>query len=762
MAARRVHRTRKGQPFDRYPLLFYGALVVYAAFIAFGAYKFFSAAYNTRLVTSARVMASVLPALDVAALSGKPEDQAKPEYRRLYTTMSSFLLSDPNIKYAYLFTLRDGKEISYLSVPEPPQGLDNPPGTVIGLTEPEEDRFFEKGGSIVFKPYHDPWGFWVSVAVPALRDLATGRVLVAFGYDVAVSNWLLFASITVFGVILILSVGGALVWLGMDRMRRLKLRAEHRAEAAGRKRELAEASERAERDFLALMSHEIRNPLSAVVGFSRLLSETRLDPEQRGHVEMLRSSSDHLMDLVNDILDFSKIEAGKMEIVAQPFSPSRLAEEIVSLFSLQALRKGLDLRLEVDPACPSFLSGDAIRVRQILVNLISNAVKFTEAGRVVLRYAYSDSSSPARLSFAVEDSGPGMDAETLARLFTAFKQGQEGRRKGGTGLGLAISKSLAELMGGSISAASVLGSGSVFTVELPLPPCEAPPEELAELGSLLAGLRILAADDDAANRALVTTLLERRGATVVAVADGEEALADLLAGVHTGSIDAAVLDRSMPRKDGPAVARALRAAEASASLPPLRLVALTGSISVEGVRECRDAGFDVVLPKPFDVDRLVEALLPNKAPKEAPSANVVEGEGSSRESPSPAVAVCGHGRSAKTAQDDGKLAVAPRGLIDEEALRARTEGDAELATILRDSFMDTLSESLSAAEKALGMGDLPAAAAAAHKVRGSALNACAKEVARLAGELEEAARAGDSSRSQAAFGDLATLRAARP
>jgi len=306
-------------------------------------------------------------------------------------------------------------------------------------------------------------------------------------------------------------------------------------------------------------------------------------------------------------------------------------------------------------------------------------------------------------------------------------------------------------MGGWISAGSDPGKGSVFTVELPLPPCEPPPAELEELDVPLSGLRVLVADDDPANRALVAALLERRGAKVVSVADGSEALAVLLAGLHTKSLDSAVLDRSMPGKSGLEIARALRAAEASSS-GRLTLVALTGSITKEGAEECLNAGFDVVLPKPFDPDRLAEALLP--ATSGRPRAEV---DGVSRSAGEAAIEPWDAGTdSAASAQGaDSPAATTAAALIDREALLKRVEGDADLAAVLSGSFAETLSGALLSLRSALDSGDLALAARTAHKLRGSALNACAAAaVADRSGEIEAAAIAGELGRAKAALGRL--------
>ena len=724
-----------------FPRLHLAIAVGFMIGVAVLSFHAFSLRFQERLALDLRLIALSIPPEDLEGLALAPAGGVAASYRQVRALLENILKVDERYKYAYIFELRDGEEVALACTPAAPGTPPIGPGTVLGVSDPEEERFFAGAReSIWFRQYRDDWGHWVSVAVPALLDPGTGAVRMALGLDLAYMGWLTKVSTATGAVVLIAFSLIALAMLVVDRTRRLRASLESLAAEERKKKESAEASERAERDFLALMSHEIRNPLSAIVGFSRLLSETRLDGEQRGHVDMLRSSSDHLMDLVNDILDFSKIEAGRMDIHPRPFSPGLLAEGVVSLFSLQALKKGIDLRLEDEGTCPPFLLGDEVRVRQILVNLVSNAIKFTERGEVALRLAYAaDTGGCGILSLAVADTGPGMDAETLARLFMPFRQGSGSSRGGGTGLGLVISKRLVDLMGGGISAGTDLGKGSVFSVTLPLPACEAPGEAIEELKPPLSGLRILVADDDAANRALVSTLLARRGASVSPAADGKEALAALLAGLHTGGLDAPVLDRSMPGLLGTEVARELRSAEAVGSLPRLRLVALTASVSEEGRRELLAAGFDEVLPKPFDPDRLAEALLPGEAGR--------RGSADPSRQPTPAPAV-----------PPGAARPTVPAIVEESALIERVEGDEELAAILVASFLDTLAETIAGGRSALDAGDFAGLRAAAHKLRGGALNACAVAVARAAAELEEACAAGDAPRAAAGLAAVEDFR----
>ena len=354
--------------------------------------------------------------------------------------------------------------------------------------------------------------------------------------------------------------------------------------------------------FLAMMSHELRTPMNGVLGMAHALAATKLTPQQAGYLDMIVQSGDGLMAVLNDILDLSKIEAGKLELETVSFDVDKLGRQIFLMWSETARLKGLELALEIDPATPAWLAGDPVRVRQILLNLISNALKFTEQGGVNVRIAPV---IPHGVEIIVADTGVGMRQDQQAKLFQPFAQAEASttRRFGGTGLGLSICRQLAEMMGGAISVISEPGQGSTFRVLLPLSPGPAPlqAETQGEIVSL-EGRRILVVDDNRVNQAVATAILEAAGALVTVADDGQEGL-DKLRG---GGFDVVLMDVHMPRMDGIEALGRIRAGQAGrADMPVIALTA--DAMSGEGERLI-DLGFDDAQPKPIQPAELLYAV----------------------------------------------------------------------------------------------------------------------------------------------------------
>ncbi|TWH46717.1 ATP-binding protein [Sporomusa sp. KB1] len=568
----------------------------------------------------------------IARLTAMAADSGSSDYEYLQEQLIATRALNTDCRFVYLLKRIDNRMV-FLVDSEPVTSEDYvPPGYEYKQASDELYQIFSDGQAFIEGPLSDEWGIWVS-GIAAVRDPADGRVIAALGMDIAARDWqaaIATTRLTVMGVTLAVLFMIYALFYALHTLARAATRVYQVEKQA---KEAVEAVSQAKSQFLAYLSHEIRTPVSGILGVCELLETTLLDKCQRDYVSTITYSARSLLTVLNEVLDFSKIEANKMTVDNIDFAFCPLVEGVAAMLQATAHNKGLELSVTIDQSIPQLVGGDPTRLRQVLLNLVGNAIKFTEMGKVeIAAICLRQNSSTVQVKISVTDTGIGLDSTEIEKLFQPFAQadGANARKYMGSGLGLSISGRLIKLMGGEIGVISSKGEGSSFWCSIPLAvinsasesvvnepvinaqPIDDVPAWLTQPVTLAkeAGT-VLIVEDNPVIQQVVVSQLGHLGLTADVAGNGQEAVQKAL---KTG-YKLIFMDCGLPLLDGMAATRLIRDKEAAIG-GHTPIIALSGKSMPDEQQQCLAAGMDDCLVKPVslqDIKQMVERWLPQEA-----------------------------------------------------------------------------------------------------------------------------------------------------
>ncbi len=563
---------------------------------------------SEQAMKNAIAMATSLNGETLKDLNASPQDVGTVAYDSIKTRLMNAVQIYENVEFIYIYTQKDDK-IYFMADSEPAESDDcSPPGQEYTEAGVEDFKVFADGTPIITEPVTDRWGTWISILVP-MKDYETGQIIAVFGMDYPADTFFneakyntIQAGVIVFFAFVIFMA----FYIVLIRNSQLKKSEEELIKA----KEQAESATKSKSEFLANMSHEIRTPMNAILGFSGLVKKTNMTAIQLDYINKIDLSAKSLLGVIDDILDFSKIEAGKLELEAVDFSLDEVISNIVDVISVKAAEKNIEVLNNITKEVPGNLVGDPLRLGQILINLVNNAVKFTEKGHILIKAELvAKDTERCRIKFSVNDSGIGMHEEQMNKLFSAFSQADSSvtRRFGGTGLGLTISKSLVEMMNGEIFVESRFGVGSTFSfiVEFMLQP-EEKPGKVIDMEKF-RNLKVLIVDDNEMARVILKEQLGELGINASAVDSGYAAINELKRESIKKPYDLVFIDWRMPDMDGIETAEKILGDKTMGHTPMTIMVTAFGREEV--FKKAEKIGIDAFLMKPVNQSLLLDTIM---------------------------------------------------------------------------------------------------------------------------------------------------------